>query len=182
MSDVTEVRHLAVVPFIQELCRANAELRATTVALQRNVLEWQLKAGMNTVGMLIAHVAIVQVYWVIQIINRGNILEAQCSETSQRVLGLGLMDDGVPLQPDGSHPPLLEGQDSPFYASLLRKAEEYVRLQLAPIVNLDPASEFYVDGKSRSVEWILWHILSHSWEHTGQVRLMVRARDALGSG
>ncbi len=60
-------------------------------------LEWQVAPGINTIGMLLAHIAIAEVYWT----------QAVLEETtfdSYGALGIGPDDDGMPL-PGGAPPP-----------------------------------------------------------------------------
>ena len=70
-------------------------------------LEWQPERGMNTIGMLLAHNAIVDVFWT-QLAILG------ITETdSLPALGISMDDDGMPLAPDAEGPANLKGSRSP---------------------------------------------------------------------
>src|SRR5205085_3177084 len=79
-----------------------AQLEDLTRRLRRDVddatpeqLEWQPAPGTNTVGMLLAHVAIAEVYWADTLAERAFLCE--------QVLGIGADDDGMPCA-DGAAP------------------------------------------------------------------------------
>src|SRR5262245_39805487 len=73
--------------------RLTADTRGATV----EELAWQSAPGMNTIGMLLAHIAIVEVWWM-------SILMSQEFEP-ERVLGIGAADDGIPMPDDAAAPP-----------------------------------------------------------------------------
>jgi hypothetical protein len=67
------------------------------------LLEWQLQPGVNTIGMLLAHNAVGEAYWVH--IAAGRVhdrVEADRAVTA--TLGIGLAGDGMPIPPGGGHP------------------------------------------------------------------------------
>src|SRR5262245_1932902 len=69
-------------------------------------LQWQPKPGMNTIGMLLTHLAIVEVFWL-------HVAEGHASEENMRkCLGIGTDDDGMPAKA-GSKPPA-NLKDRPF--------------------------------------------------------------------
>jgi hypothetical protein len=75
-------------------------------------LAWQPAPGMNTIGMLLAHMAIVEVFW-IQRTGKG--FDAA---GLQKVLGIGVDDDGMPRPADGGPPATLRGWKLADYREL----------------------------------------------------------------
>src|SRR5688572_5085754 len=61
-------------------------------------LEWQHGPGMNTIGMLLAHIAVAEVH----LTAVG--LEGREGSDVPAVIGIRIEDDGLPLPPDGRPP------------------------------------------------------------------------------
>ncbi len=146
-------------------------------------LEWQPAPGMNTIGMLMAHQALVEVGWTgigIQDLQRNEI-------RFQEILGIGDKDDGVPLAPDGTPPAALAGKDLEFFDGLLDRARQHLKGVAAPVRDSDLTivrSRTRPDGEPREVEvrWTIYHMLEHFAGHFGQILLLQHARQALGVG
>jgi uncharacterized damage-inducible protein DinB len=134
-------------------------------------LEWQPERGMNTIGMLLAHNAIVDVFWT-QIAILG------IKETdSVPVLGITMDDDGLPLAPDAEAPANLKGKPLAFYEDLLTRGLAYVREAWSKVSDADMDKEITrdrPDGSQRilSVRWAMYHILEHDAGHRGQIQLL----------
>ena len=80
-------------------------------------LSWQLRPGTNTIGMLLAHIAIVEVFWLS--------IAAEVPPDCEQVLGIGEDDDGLPIPPQGSPPAGLANRDLSFFDDLLARARAY---------------------------------------------------------
>src|SRR6266851_7046620 len=80
------------------------DLRGITAA----ELQWQPRAGSNTIGMLLAHIAIVEVYWLLIA------SETMSHEAVRKVLRFGVDDDGMPLPPGQGAPAGLQGKPLTF--------------------------------------------------------------------
>ena len=134
-------------------------------------LEWQPERGMNTIGMLLAHNAIVDVFWT-QIAILG------ITETdSVPVLGITMDDDGLPLAPEAEAPANLRGKPVAFYEDLLTRGRAYVKEAWAKVSDADMDKEITrerPDGSRRilSVRWAMYHILEHYAGHRGQIQLL----------
>src|SRR5205823_9930513 len=121
-------------------------------------------------GMLLAHIAIVEVYW-LQIAE-----ERMTHEAVRDVLEFGVDDDGMPLPPGKRPPAGLSGKTLAFYRTLLARARAFAkRTARWP----DAALERVVtrrrrDGtrSSHNVRWILYHVLEHEAGHYGQILLL----------
>jgi hypothetical protein len=136
-------------------------------------LEWQQKPGMNTIGMLLAHLALVEVFWT----QVGPERKTQFETDS--TLGLDLRTgDGMPAKPDDRPPASLAGKALPYYLDLLAKAREYAN---RAVMKLDDATMDSIfqrtrryDGKTEelNMRWVLYHMLEHFSGHYGQILLL----------
>ncbi len=134
-------------------------------------LAWQTQRGHNTIGMLLAHIAIVEVYWTLIAVER------YTQETLERVLGIGEYDDGLPLPAGGTPPAALRGKSLAWYVALLRRARSYSRRQAARIGRADlerVITRTRANGQRvrQNIRWILYHVLEHQAGHYGQVLLL----------
>jgi len=134
-------------------------------------LEWQPRPGMNTIGMLLAHLAIVEVFWT----QVGP--EAKSEFETQSVLGLGMDDDGMPAGPQALPPETLAAKAFPFYRDLLASARAYARHATARLSDRDLARVFTRTRRSGAVEelnvrWVLYHMVEHFSGHYGQILLL----------
>jgi uncharacterized damage-inducible protein DinB len=135
-------------------------------------LQWQPARGFNTIGMLLAHLAIVEVYWM-QVAESG-----KTDFDSRPVLGIGPDDDGIPIAEDGAAPATLAGENLDFYDDLLARARAHTKEIAARYTGADLDREWTLHSKSTgnvhriSVRWILYHLLEHFAGHYGQINLM----------
>jgi uncharacterized damage-inducible protein DinB len=158
--------------FVAQLDRLTSTMWEDIRDIEAVELEWQAAPGMNTIGMLLAHIAIVEVYW-IDVGVRG----VKTSDTDQ-VLGLGIDDDGIPLAPASGAPATLKGKDVGFYDVLLVKARAHTHSAASQMTDADMERTF--ERKSRkhpeaytlNVRWVFYHMLEHLAGHYGQVLLL----------
>lgn len=157
--------------FVAQLDDQNRRLTLDTRGITPAELAWQSAPGMNTIGMLLAHLAIVEVWW-----NGLVFLEVEKPDI-EGILGIGVDDDGMPAAEDALPPPPLAGKSIEFYDDLLARA----RAHLAETARgLDDAAferavtRTRADGSLRSVtgRWTLYHILEHLAGHYGQILLL----------
>jgi hypothetical protein len=170
-----------VASFVAQLDDQLRRQKEQTRTLTPADLEWQPAPGMNTIGMLMAHQAIVEVGW-----TGMGIEDLQRSEIRfQEILGIG--DSGVPLAPDGAPPVALAGKDLAFFDDLLDRAREHLMRVAAPVRDSDLTimrTRTRPNGEPREVEvrWTIYHMLEHFAGHFGQILLLQHARQALGAG
>jgi uncharacterized damage-inducible protein DinB len=134
-------------------------------------LQWQPKRGMNTIGMLLAHIAIVEVFWV-------NIaIEREPGAGIQKVLGIDRDDDGMPLPAGEAPPAVLRGRTLAWYAARLARARTWAKRTVRGWP--DASMERFIlrtrrDGTRTRVSrrWILYHLLEHQAGHYGQILLL----------
>jgi hypothetical protein len=133
---------------------------------------------MNTIGMLLAHIAYAEVHL-------GQVgLRGETTGHARDVIGIGEEEEGLPLPPGARPPAALEGRPLEFFDDLLLRARAHTRAVAAA---LEPADLERVvtrprsDGSQRvfNVSWVLYHILEHEAGHRGQINLLrhlLRAR------
>jgi uncharacterized damage-inducible protein DinB len=138
-------------------------------------LEWQPLPGMNTIGMLLAHIAAVEVGWIRAAVSG-------LDRDSGEVLGLTKRQIDIPLPAGATPPAALAGRELPYFDDLLDRARAFTRASIAALTDADldrrfrtpatwepgsPGSEF--EG---TVGWALYHILEHEAGHYGQITLL----------
>jgi hypothetical protein len=139
-------------------------------------LSWQPSPGMNTIGMLLAHNAIVEVFWSLIAI-RGVPLVPGVPPDIAPVIGLGIDGDGIPIA-EGDPPPAgLAGKDFAFYLDLLERARAYAKDSAKQVTDadLDPVRERLRRNGAReqyTVRWVLYHLVEHFAGHYGQMLLL----------
>ena len=161
-----------VASFIAQMDDQLRLLTANTRDITPEELEWQPKPGMNTIGMLLAHNAIVEVFWTLVSLKR---VEKPMAEP---VLGINMDDDGMPLPEEGLPPAKLAGKNMTFYDELLRKARAFLKDSAKGVTDSDLDGEVTrtrPDGTQRviNVRWYFYHIHEHFCGHYGQI-LMLR--------
>ena len=143
-------------------------------------LEWQAAPGTNTIGMLMAHQAIIEVGW-----TGVGVEDLQLDQVRfKEILGIGSKDDGMPLPEDGPPPATLAGKDLAFYDDLLTRARAHLKRIAAsvrdselPIIRLRTRS----NGEPRELEvrWTMHFMVGHFANHFGQILLLQHARQAM---
>ena len=163
-------------------------LLLTTVGLTVQHLEWQERGGRNTVGMLMAHIAAVEVDWLYGLcrgvkyydqLSVGTLATDELRLATERRLNeyLGIGPDGVmPL--NGIHPPGLKGLDLESYRGLLARArsathrllqtwdDEYVKKKFTVFEGTKLEGNF-------TRRWVLYHLLEHFASHFGQINSLL---------
>jgi uncharacterized damage-inducible protein DinB len=144
-------------------------------------LEWQLRPGVNTIGMLLAHLAVVEVFWM-QAATRGIDSHDESDRIVLDTLGIHMEDDGLPLPPDGIHPPALAGRTAAEYLELLRRARRATHETLRGWDDSTLEQTRLIDGGEVSCGWILFHVVEHFAHHLGQIGLLASLRHASAGG
>lgn len=157
--------------FVAQLDDQSARLAADIRGLTPEALGWQPAPGMNTIGMLLAHIAVVEVYW-----TQVGPLGLTEFET-ESVLVIGVDDDGLPVPAGGAPPPGLGGKDLGFFDDLLQRARRYSRSAIAILCDADLERQIIRhrrDGSSHTTDmrWILYHMVEHLAGHYGQINLL----------
>ena len=166
-------RAFEVASFLAQLDDLHRRIRIDTRGLTPTELEWQPHLGMNTVGMLLAHIAIVEVFWYNRVLERRKPFNTRAS------LGIGSDDDGIPLKPKGRHPGALRGRRLSYYLKLLARARFHRRALAKTLGAGDLDARFAgtrPDGTIVDVEkrWVLYHVVEHTAGHYYQINTLRR--------
>ncbi|HEY7728225.1 MAG TPA: DinB family protein [Candidatus Eisenbacteria bacterium] len=147
-------------------------LREGLKGITADELQWQPKPGMNTIAMLLAHLAIVEVWWTMLV------LAGEDATDLLPALGIGADDDGMPLPEGGAPPAVLAGRDLSYFDDLLTRARRYLKEKATGVADEGLTREITrtrSDGSQRTVtvRWFFYHIAEHFSGHFGQI-LMLR--------
>lgn len=162
--------------FVAQLDTLSALMAADLRGIRPAELAWQPAPGMNSIGMLLAHIAIVEVWWTESGI-RGVPIPGIRFEP---ILGLGRDDDGIPLPPRGRPPAGLAGRSLPFFTRALDRARRHLRRVARTLTDAEVGAvrrRIRRDGATHvyNVRWVLHHQLEHLAGHYGQVLLLRHA-------
>jgi uncharacterized damage-inducible protein DinB len=158
--------------FVGQLDALSSYMLRDLRGITRAELAWQPKRGQSTIGMLLLHVAIVEVYWIL--IAQERFTEA----TFQRTFGGTMMDDGMPLADRGVAPAALRGKTLAYYTRALKRARTFLRRETAKLGRADLDRDILRTRRNgqlvrQNVRWILFHLVEHLGGHYGQI-LMLR--------
>lgn len=159
-----------VASFAAQLDDQLRRLRQDVADLEVRHLEWQPHAGVNTVGMLLAHLAIVDLWWLV--LTPQDPPHEEPDAIVRPIIGIDMADDGIPLAPDGGHPLALRGKTTVDYFAMLdaARAASHAVLRTWRDEDLDG---FIARGERRYTrEWIAYHVLEHFAGHYGQILLL----------
>ncbi len=164
-------RSMEAALFIAQMDDQLRLLREGIQGMTPEELQWQPKPGMNTIGMLLAHLAVVEAWWTTVA------LKKDPNADLVPILGIDADDDGMPLKEDGEPPAKLAGRDLAYFDNLMSRARRFVREAAASVSDGDLASEFSrtrPDGSKRfyTTRWYFYHILEHFSGHFGQILLL----------
>jgi len=167
----SEYRSKEVGSFLAQMDDQTRRLTENTRDITPEELAWQPKPGMNTIGMLLAHNAIVEVFWTLIVLKRDE------KPMAEPVLGIDMDADGMPIPEEGTPPASLAGKNIAYYDDLLRKARVFLKESAKGVADSDLANEVTrtrPDGTQRviNVRWYFYHLLEHFSGHYGQVLLL----------
>ncbi len=138
-------------------------------------LEWQPQRGMNTIGMLLAHLAVVEVFW-INVAAKGIPPEPEGEEIMLKTIGILMDDDGLPIKPDGQHPQTLSGKTITDYFTMLDKARASIHGEMRMWQDTELEGTFIRRRGDTEIHitrsWTLYHVLEHFAGHFGQILLL----------
>ncbi len=144
-------------------------LKNNVKGLSVEQLEWQQRPGMNTVGMLLAHLVLVEVWW-IDLAPTGMPWKPDGKKMIQKICGFE--DDGLPLPPDGRHVEYLRGYTIENYLAVLAKARRSIHREMKTWRDRDLDKLYGLNKKQFSRMWTLYHVLEHFAGHFGQILLL----------
>ncbi len=155
--------------FLAQLDDQNRLLLQALADITPTELAWQPEPGTNTIGMLLAHLAIVEPFWIS--------IAMQQPFDCKAVIGIGEDDDGLPIPAGGAPPANLADKDLAYYADLLARARAYHKHTAKPWTDAEldrKVERKRPDGSTMTcnVRWIEYHILEHLAGHFGQILLL----------
>ena len=156
--------------FLWQLDDQSRRLTEDTRGASPEELAWQPAPGMNTIGMLLAHIAMVEIGWV-----EAGILGRPwaCDD----VLHMNYQDCGIPMAPGDAPPSGLHGRDLAYFDDLLTRARDHTRKAVAALTDADLDRRFRRtrddgSGFEGNAGWTLYHVLEHEAGHYGQINLL----------
>ncbi len=146
-----------------------AKLKRVTEGLTVEQLEWQTHPGHNTIGMLLAHCAVAEAYWVC-VFDSGMPLEPDGASKVAEVVGIGWDDDGLPAKQGSKHPETLRGKTIVDYYNYLDRTRVASHKIMRTWTD-EKLQQIVVRGeKETSMAWVVYHIHEHLVEHCGQIQ------------
>jgi uncharacterized damage-inducible protein DinB len=145
-------------------------LRTDVEGLDVRQLEWQPQKGVNTVGMLLAHLAVVDLWW-LHLAPRQT-PEADGDRIFKEVIGIGGDGDGLPLAADGEHPATLAGKPFANYWKMIERARAVAHTDLRHWKDAELNNTYPLGDRVISREWTVYHVLEHFCGHYGQILLL----------
>jgi hypothetical protein len=142
-------------------------------------LEWQPGPGTNTIGMLLAHIAVAEVHI-------GSVaLAGRPASDVRAVIGIGMEEEGLPLAEGAPPSPALAGRPVAWFHDLLAKAREHTREVARDLSDEELVREIprpRPDGGRRILDggWALYHLLEHEAGHHFQINQLRHLRRVLG--
>lgn len=147
-------------------------LKRDLAGLTTEHLEWQPRPGMNTIGMLLAHLAVVDLFWII-VATREIPHEPDGDDLTKEIIGIRMDDDGLPLKEDGTHPKSLAGKSLAHYWEMLDAARAEVHKEMQQWTDNDLERTFLLRDRQITRSWTLYHVLEHFAAHYGQILMIM---------
>ncbi|MBI1797955.1 MAG: DinB family protein [Candidatus Eisenbacteria bacterium] len=158
--------------FLWQMDDQSRRLTEDTRGATPDELGWQPAPGMNTIGQLLAHIAVVEVRW----INRAVLGPERGDEGD---LGITRAEIGIPMPEEAAAPAALGGRDLAYFDDLRARARARTKQLVATLTDadLDRRYRFMATWTTDTefectVGWTLYHVLEHEAGHYGQVNLL----------
>jgi len=156
--------------FLWQLDDQSRQLTEDTRGATAEELSWQPAPGANTIGMLLAHIAVVEASWIDRALHG-------LSDVSDGLLPIGRKETAMPLPEGAAAPAALEGRELAFFDDLHSLSRAHTRRELAPLADADLDRRFRrISPSGREYEislgWVLYHILEHQAGHYYQIKLL----------
>jgi uncharacterized damage-inducible protein DinB len=161
--------------FLWQMDEQRRGLLKDSRGLSPEELAWQPAPGMNSVGMLLAHIAYAENH----LAQIG--LEGKATSDTTNAIGISEHEEGLPLAPGAPPSPALTGRDLAWFDGLLERARTYTRRVAMTLDDADLARMIRrprPDGSERvfNVGWVIYHMLEHEAGHHGQINLLRHLR------
>ena len=138
-------------------------------------LAWQPRRGMNTIGMLLVHCAIVDAFWLS--LATGVRTADDADRQLAAAIGVAGDFDGMPIAAGAKPPRALAGWTLARFRRLHDRARRFAKRRAARLAPADLDLVLRLrrpNGALRLVNprWILYHVLEHQAGHYGQMLLL----------
>jgi hypothetical protein len=149
------------------------KLKTAVKGLTVKQLEWQQEPGMNSIGMLIAHDILVEVWWACVAAK-----EIPWDPDGKKIIKkiLGFEDDGIPLAPDGKHPAYLKNYTVDKYMAAVARGRRAVLTEMKKWRDKDLDKYYTLVAEGKTIRLTrartLCHMLGHFCGHYGQILLI----------
>jgi uncharacterized damage-inducible protein DinB len=137
--------------------------------LSEDAVVWQPYPGMHSIGAIILHIIIVEIFWFERFV-----LDLPYDQEEMQILMADKIDVDAPHWPDPPRQPLA------WYFEL----HDRIRARtLESIKKWPPADSVREhDGRQRTPRWVLGHVIQHESYHGGQAVLLNRLWQLAQSG
>ena len=164
-------RSEAVGRFLWQMDEQRRRLIKDTRDLSAKELAWQPAPGMNTIGMLLAHIAYAENH----LAQVG--LEGKPESDPKTAIGISEEEEGMPLDEGAPPSPAVTGRELAWFDGLLVRSRDYTRRVAMALADADLGREVRrkrPDGSERvfNVGWVFYHMLEHEAGHHAQVNLL----------
>ncbi len=168
-------RSREVASFFAQLDDQSTRMFRALAGITPAELAWQPQPGRNTIGMLLAHCALVEAWWLI--VARHDEPWAECERRLGKAMEIDPEADGMPLPKGRRAPRALAGWTLRRYRALHDRARRFAKRSAAAWSDAELGREFRrvrPDGSVRrlNARWVLYHVLEHQAGHYGQMLLM----------
>lgn len=159
---------------VAEIAEVHDQIVRAASSLTPAQLAWQPAPGHNTLGMLLAHIAVAEVHIAFVV------LKGERDSRVHDVLGIDADDDGMPLPPGGTPPAVLDGKPWAFFDDLLERALAHTRQACLAlddsVLGVEIVRPPRPDGSVRVFDrrWGLHHLVEHAAQHLGQIQVLKR--------
>jgi len=165
--------------FVAHLNDQSRRLALEVGGLAPDDFTWQPAPGLNTMGMLLAHMPIVEVFWTDLVLRD----RPDAMERVHEVLGIGGDDDGIPLAPGATPPAGLNGRSWSWYADLHDRARRHLVEHARGLTDADLERRIERRRGDQTFQitprWMLYHVAEHFSGHYGQVLMLRHMRQAM---
>lgn len=164
-------RSAAVARFLWQMDEHRRMLTDLTRGMTTAELDWQPAPGMNTVGMLLAHIAYAESH----LVQVG--IEGKTTSDTRAVIGITEQDEGLPLPPGAPPAAAIVGHDLAWFDGMLERARDHTRRVARDLTDQDlerTVQRPRPNGGKRvfNVGWVFYHLLEHEAGHRGQIGLL----------
>jgi len=173
-----------VASFFAQLDELSGRMFRALADASPDELAWQPRRGMNTIGMLLAHSAMTETFWIVLATGVTTVDEAERAMTG--LWNVPADFDGMPAAADAGPPRTLAGWTIERFREFHDRARRFAKRRAGKLGKKDVDRELKLvrpDGSYRitNPRWVLYHVLEHQAGHYGQMLLLRHQYKVRGS-